>query len=241
MEQKYTGIVLRTVKYNDTSVIADLYTAESGRISLLAPIPRSRKSLVRTSLLQPLAILEVEACTRPSGLLSRIKEARVALPLLDLPFHPHKSAIALFLAEFIHRSIREEEANLPLFAYLQHAICWLDACRTSFANFHLVFLLRLSRFIGLWPNTEGYQDGDWFDLYNACFTHQRPTHAAILPPDEAKAVRHLMRMNFDTMHLFAMNHHQRNRCLEVILNYYRLHLPGLPELKSVGVLQELFS
>ena len=61
----------------------------------------------------------------------------------------------MFLAEFLYRALKEEAPNEPLFAYLQHSIRWLDECEgRSFANFHLVFLMRLSRFLGLYPNVD---------------------------------------------------------------------------------------
>ena len=59
-------------------------------------------------------------------------------------------------------------------------------------------------------------------------------------PAEASRICNLMRMNYDTMYLFGMNRTQRNRCLDIIHEYYRLHLPDFPELKSFRVLQELF-
>ena len=92
-------------------------------------------------------------------------------------------SIALFLSEFLYRAIREEAENRPLFAYLQHSIIWLDECGEGFANFHLVFLMRLSRFLGLYPNLEDYHTGDYFDLLNACFTSIRPQlHSSYINP-----------------------------------------------------------
>ena len=113
-------------------------------------------------------------------------------------------------------------------------------CETSFANFHLVFLMRLSRFLGLYPNVEEYSSSDYFDLLNACFVSSQPYHGMFVRPEEASHIRTLMRMNYETMHLFAMNRMERNRCLDIINEYYRLHLPDFPELKSLPVLQELF-
>ena len=157
-----------------------------------------------------------------------------------MPYDPYKSAIALFLAEFLYRALKEEAENAPLFAYLVHSVLWLDACDTNFANFHLVFLMRLSRFLGLHPNVEGYAEGDCFDLLNACFVAESPRHGMYVGPQEASHISLLMRMNYETMHLFAMSRRERNRCLEIINEYYRLHLPDFPELKSLPVLQELF-
>ena len=215
MLQKTKGIVLHTLKYNDTSIIVDIYTELSGRASFLVAVPRSRKAAVKSVLFQPLSFIEFEA--------------------------DYKSAMALFLSEFLYRAIREEAENRPLFAYLQHSIIWLDECREGFSNFHLVFLMRLSRFLGLYPNLEDYHAGDYFDLLNACFTSTRPQlHSSYINPEDAGRLRQLMRMNYETMHLFGMSRAERTRCLTTINDYYSLHLPDFPVLKSLEVLKELF-
>ncbi len=241
MLQKTTGIVLHVLKYNDTSNIVEIYTEVSGRASFLVPVPRSRKSPVKLVLFQPLALVEFEADFHAKSSLYKIKEARSHYPFSSIPYDPYKSAIALFLAEFLYRAIREEVENAPLFAYLKHSIQWLDACNGNFANFHLVFLMRFSRFLGLYPNLDDYHAGDYFDLLNSCFTSLRPRmHAAYIGPQEAARISSLMRMNYETMHLFGMNRAERARCLHILNEYYRLHLPDFPALKSLVVLHELF-
>lgn len=241
MLQKTVGIVLHSLKYNDTSNIVDIYTEHTGRASFLVSVPRSRKAAVKSVLFQPLSIVEFEADFRPNTTIYKIKEAKSFYPFTSIPYDPFKSAIALFLAEFLYRAIREETENRPLFAYLQHSIVWLDTSREGYANFHLVFLMRLSRFLGLYPNLENYSRGDYFDMLNACFTPLRPQiHSSYINPDEAGRLSQLMRMNYETMHLFGMNRTERARCLTIINDYYRLHLPDFPVLKSLAVLQELF-
>ena len=101
--------------------------------------------------------------------------------------------------------------------------------------------MRFSRFLGLYPNTEDYREGCFFDMLNACFVSARPLHGAFLNPDEASRINLLMRMNYETMHLFAMSRLERNRCLVIMNDYYRLHLPDFPVLKSLDVLKELFA
>lgn len=202
MLQKAEGIVLRTVKYKDTAFIADVYTDVAGRVSFMVPLPRSRKVSVKSVLFQPLSLVELEADFRPNTSIYKIKEAKSWHPFVSLPYDPYKSAIALFLSEFLCRAVRVEADNRALFSYLRHSIVWLDECRTGFANFHLVFLMRLSRFLGLYPNLEGYSEGCYFDLVNACFTSLRPSgHSHYIGPIEAARLLTLMRMNYDTMHL----------------------------------------
>lgn len=229
------------MKYNDTSLIADIYTEVSGRASFLISLPRSRKTAVKSVLFQPLALVELEVDFRTNATLYKVKEAKSFYPFASLPYDPYKSAIALFLAEFLYRAVREEAENRPLFDYLQHSICWLDGCSEGFANFHLVFMMRLSRFLGLYPNLEDYSRGDYFDLRNACFTPLRPQlHSDYVNPEEASRLTLLMRMNYETMHLFGMSRAERTRCLTIMNEYYRLHLPDFPVLKSLDVLKELF-
>ena len=100
--------------------------------------------------------------------------------------------------------------------------------------------MRLSRFLGLYPNVDDYSTGCYFDLLNASFTPSIPREGLYLKPDEASRIRLLLRMNYDTMHLFKMSRTERIRCLMVINDYYRLHLPDFPILKSLDVLKELF-
>lgn len=241
MLQKTAGIVLHVLKYSDTSSIVDLYTEAFGRLSCLVSVSRSRKSRLKSLLFQPLSVIELEIDIRKNSNLHRIQEVKSAFPFSTLPYNPYKSSIALFLAEFLYRGVREEEENRPLFSYLKYSIIWLDECESEFANFHLVFLMRLTRFLGLYPNVEDYQMGDYFDLLNASFVSVRPAlHTSYIKGEEAYWLTRLMRMNYETMHLFEMNRNERIRCLAVINDYYRLHIPGFPELKSLSVLQELF-
>lgn len=241
MLQHTAGIVLRTVKYKDSALIADVYTEVCGRASFQVSVPRSRKALVKPVLFQPLALVELEADFRPTSSIYKVREAKSLYPFSTLPYDPFKSAIALFLSEFLCRALREESENRPLFAYLRHSVTWLDTCTAGYANFHLVFLMRLSRFLGLYPNLEDYAPGDCFDLRNATFTRLRPQlHSDYIGPEEASRLTTLMRMNYETMHLFAMSRTERARCLTILSDYYRLHLPDFPALKSLEVLRELF-
>jgi DNA repair protein RecO (recombination protein O) len=240
MLQKTMGIVLHSLKYNDTSNIVDIYTELYGRTSFLVSVSRSRKAAVKPVFFQPLSIIELDADFRSSSNLYRIKEAK-PYPFKSIPYHPYKSAIALFLAEFLYRAVKEEGENRPLFAYLRHSVEWLDECEDDFANYHLVFLMHLTRFLGLYPNLDDYHQGDYFDLLNAGFTSLRPyKHSFYVNPEESSRLTRLMRMNYDTMYLFGMNRADRARCLMIISDYYRLHIPGFHELRSLAVLQELF-
>ena len=92
MLQKTKGIVLHTLKYNDTSIIVDMYTELSGRASFLVTVPRSRKAAVKSVLFQPLSFIEFEADYRPNATLYRVKEAKSFYPFSSIPYDPYKSS-----------------------------------------------------------------------------------------------------------------------------------------------------
>ena len=112
MLQKTKGIVLHTLKYNDTSIIVDMYTELSGRASFLVTVPRSRKAAVKSVLFQPLSFIEFEADYRPNATLYRVKEAKSFYPFSSIPYDPYKSSMALFLSEFLYRAIRRRRRTV---------------------------------------------------------------------------------------------------------------------------------
>ena len=240
MLTKTQAIVLHSLKYGETRMIVDMFTRSFGRLSFIVSLPKSSKSKMKKQFFQPLTFLEIEVDVRPKVQLQKLSDVRIMAPFQSIPFHPHKLAISLFMAEFLYYALRSEQRNDLLYDYLENSILWFDGQEGNFANFHLVFLMRLSRFLGFYPNLEHYQAGDYFDLRESVFLPQPPIHREFLYPDEAEKVQLMMRMDYPTMHLFRMSHQERNRLLEVSLKYYRLHLPDFPEMKSVEVLQELF-
>ena len=240
MLTKTQAIVLHSLKYGETRLIVDMFTRSMGRQSFIVSIPKSTKAKIKKQLFQPLSILEIEFDSRPKVQLQKLADVRLASPFSSIPFHAHKLSISLFLAEFLYYALRGEQENELLFDYVANSLLWLDGQQDRFSNFHLVFLMRLSRFLGFYPNLDHYQSGDYFDLRESMFQSAPPVHRDFLFPEEADKVQLMMRMDFPTMHLYRMSHDDRNRLLEVTLKYYRLHLPDFPELKSVSVLQELY-
>ena len=240
MLTKTQAIVLHAIKYGETRLIVDMFTKVFGRQAFIVSIPKTPKGKVKKQFFQPLTILEIETDIRPRQQLQKLHDVRLAAPFASIPFEPDKLAISLFVAEFLYYALRSEQRNELLYEYLENSIVWLDGQQTSFANFHLVFLLRLTRFLGFYPNLDDYKDGDYFDLRESVFMPMPPVHRDFLHPEEAQKVQLMMRMDFPTMHLFRMSHQERNRLLEVSLKYYRLHLPDFPEMKSIEVLQALY-
>lgn len=217
-----------------------MFTRRWGRLSFAVQLPHSPHAKLKKQYFQPLTLLYIEADVRPQQQLQRISEVSLLTPLPSLLSDPSKLAIGLFVCEFLYHALRDEQQNEALFDYVHNSIEWLDGRKTDFANFHLVFLMHLSRFLGFYPNLDNYREGDYFDLRAAEFCSLAPVHRDFLMPQEASRIHLMMRMDFYSMHLFRLSRADRNRIVELIIQYYRLHIPQFPELRSLSVLQELF-
>ena len=238
---KTRAIVLNSLKYGESQIIVDIFTEALGRLSFMQRLPRTSRSGVRKQLFQPLTILDVEFDYRQRQRLQRIKDAAIACPFATIPFDARKLGIALFVAEFTAYSTRSEQANPQMYQFVENSVRWLDACAHDFANFHIVYMLHLARFVGFYPNLDDQQEHPYFDLRGGCFVANVPTHRDFLQPAEAHKIRLLMRLNYTTMRLLSLSRGERNRIVDVVLYYYRLHQPDFPELKSLPVLKELFA
>lgn len=241
MITKTRGIVLRSVRFGESSLIVDVLTKSSGRVSFMVHIPKTSKGKIKKQYFQPMTLLDFEYDFRQRSNLQRIKDVRVSLPYSSIPIDPAKSCISLFLSEFIYYATRNEQENPTLFTYISTSLEWLDNAYEDFANFHLVFMMRLGKFLGYHPFLEDFTPGCFFDLRNGCFTLSMPLHTDFLNAADAGHLYNLMRMNFDTMKLFKLSHDDRNRITEIVLRYYKLHLPNMPELQSFDILREVFA
>ena len=240
MLQKTEAIVLHALKYGEQKMIVDMFTREQGRLSFVVPLPRSARAKLKKQYFQPFTLLNIECDVRPQQQLQKLSDAALLMPLPRLLSDHKKLAISLFTAEFLYLALRGEQRDAPTFDYVRTSIEWLDGAAAGYANFHLVFLMRLSRFLGFYPNLDNYAAGAYFDLRQSGFCDQAPLHRDFLMPQEADHIRLLMRMDFATMHLFRLSRMQRRRILEILLAYYRIHLPQMPEMRSPDVLAELF-
>lgn len=238
---KTEAIVIHALKYGESRMIVNLFTRRLGLLSCIVSIPKTSRGKLKKQLFQPLCLIDVECDVRPNVQLQKVRDARILSPYTTIPMVPQKMAIALFLDEFLYYALRsEQQRDEQLFDYMKHGFLWLDAATDGYANFHLTFLMHLSRFLGFYPNMEHYSSGVFFDLQAGTFCDEPPLHQDFLHPEETSRMRILMRMDYQTMHLFRINRTDRNRCLSIILDYYGLHLSGFPKLKSLSVLQELF-
>ena len=240
METKTKAIVLRRIKYGDSSLIVDMLTEKSGRVSFIVRIPKTQKGKLKKQLFQPLTLLSIVFDNHQRASLQHIRDIAIAYPYTSVTTNPFKASIVMFLAELLTYVTADEQRDERLFTFVEDSLKWLDSCPSDYANFHIVFMMQLSRFIGFWPNIDDYHEGDVFYLREGQFSSLVPIHNDFLSPEDSSLISRLARLNYRTMRLLTVNRKQRDRIIDAIILYYRLHVPGMPELKSLDVLKTLF-
>ncbi len=232
------AIVLTHLRYGDSNLIVHLYTEYMGRQTVFVKGAFGKKSPARAVLFQPLHLIETDLHHRTNRQMQRISNVQMLFPFQSIPFDPVKNCIALFIAEILYKTLKEEETNPDLFDFLIHTIQTLDLNKNGTANFHLMFLIHFSRYLGFYPNTDQSSENLWFDSQKGIFA-ALPTISSPLM-EYNQLLRQLLGLSFEHLDHLQINHHQRNCLTEFLLNYYSMHLDSFGKIKSFPVLRNVF-
>lgn len=233
-------VILRSVRYNDRHTIVTAYSRQEGRVSFLTPAGQGREALRRKALLMPLSCVDCVVDMRPGRELLTMRD--VSRPGgFDFSDNPLKSVIALFIADFLNATLRERQPEESLFSFIVDAIdCLGKVNGTALANFHIAFMVSLQRYLGIEPDFSTYKRGRVFDMVDGVFRSTAPIHGKFLDREEAAEAYLLSRITMRNMGLFRFNRDQRNRVVDVILDFYSMHLENIRDLQSLEVVRSLF-
>ena len=242
MIERFHAIVLRIVKYNDRMRIADVFTKEHGRMSFAIP-EGSAKSKHKSArvMWRPLALVEFDADVKGKSNIPRPKDSRVYVNFADLPYNPLKTMVAMFIDELLCGALWGEQPDEPLYQFVEQSLILLDNSEGHIANFHIAFSISLLRFLGIEPVRKNGQTASYYDLMAAEPADVLPAHEHRLVGQEAMVFQQMLRMNYRNMRLYRFTRQQRLRTLEVINEYYRIHVPDFRTLKSIAVYADALS
>ena len=232
------AIVLSSLKYGDTSLIVKAYTQSDGlKTYLLKGVLGTKKGKLKPAYFLPLMQLEIVANHKNKGTLESLSEVKVSLPYKTLHTDIVKNSIVLFLAEMLGNSIHEEERNPSLFNYLEHALYWLDEYPAN-PNFHLLFLLNLTKYLGFYPDTS-FQDAPFFDLQEGSFS-ETPSLNPLIQNEILGNFRKFLGTDFEALKTIQLTKSNRRELLKMVILYFRMHVHGFREPKSLAILNAVF-
>lgn len=242
MIEKVTGIVIDTVKHSDRHNIVTLFAREQGRVVVLTAAGTGKTARMRNAALMPLSVISTDINFNPTRELQFLGKFQRAIIWRDLYFNPAKSAVAMFLTEFLNSYMRQSPPDENLWNFTVRAIGLLDATESpaQIANFHLAFLMEFLSYAGIRPDLSAWREDAWFDMRGGTMTIMPPAHRDVVGPRDMFTLKLLNRMNLRTAPLFRFKKEERRELLGALLHYYSLHFPGFGNLKSPSVLNELF-
>ena len=240
---KTKRIVLRAVKYGETSLIVTMFTELFGLQSYLVNGVRtsSKKGSGKANLFQPTAILDLVVYHNELKHLNRIKEFKWSYLYQHIFSDVPKNAVALFMIELLTKCLKQPEANPELFEFCEDAFIHLDESSGSvMANFPLFFALHLPVFFGFRISDEYSDKNSIVDLQEGMFVSGRPDHFHFLEGKQAEVTSELLKMmQPEELEQLKLNHDFRRQLLFAYETYYALHIQDFGTMKTLPVLREV--
>lgn len=233
---KTRGIVIRQTKFSDSGVIVNIYTEERGIQSFFVRGLRAKRSKSKVAMFQPLTLLDLEISFSENKSLHNIKEVTVSHAYQTINDSMIKRTLLFFVNELLHKTLREESENKKLFSWIYNSLIWLDLADNGVVNFHLIFMMQLTVFLGFYPKNEIGDKSIVFDLQGGHFLANPPSHPYYVAGDAAMLLSKLHVATFEDSAAIGFTNKNRKVILDYLITYYKIHMPSFSDFKSLDVL-----
>ena len=233
------ALIIKSIKHGETSSIVSCYLEEIGyRSFLVKGLYGSKKLRFSKAHFFPLNVINIHYSLKEIKNLGFIKEVKSEVLFKTIHSDVQKSSVIVFLSEILNSVFREElDVNKDLFNFLLNSLTWYDNVREC-NNYHIKFLIELSKYIGFYPNIINENDS-YFCLESGSTCNTKPLGGKIYGED-LKLFKDLLGMKFEDLNTMSINRESRTRILNKIIDYYSLHLQMFKIPKSINVFAEVF-
>lgn len=238
MEIADSAIILGTIEVKNNNNIVKMFTQDYGLVSVYLASGTKKKS-ARNAVLQPLSICQVVYSNNKNTSIPKLKEANIETPLLSIQMDIYKSAIALFLSDFLQMVLPKDQED-GLFDFLCNSIKIFNEIEDGKINYHLTFLLKISKWLGIQP-TLNKERNNFFDLKEGLFLIGTPNHPYYLSSAETQIFAQFLHSNWSNIGCIKLTGTQRRKLLNSLIKYYTFHISGFRKPKSLTILEEVFS
>ena len=233
------AIVLSKIKYKDYDLIIKCYTENYGVVTYLVKNAlKTKRGKFKPAYFQPLTLLEIEADHKDNRSLQYFKDIKLYFNYSTLHSNVIKSTMVMFLSEVTTNILKEEEQNLALYNYLETTLIWFDESKTN-TNFHLMFLVELTKYLGFYPELPT-SEVNYFNLEAGKF-QSKASNIYCVSGEQLIILKQVLGIKFDATISLDINSKQKREFLNMILLYFKLHLDGFKQPKSVTILNQVFN
>ena len=229
-----SAIVISKLKYKDNDLILKLLTRELGVCNFLVRNPAGKKRNKIINYFQPLTILNIEFENRNKSKLNYFKDVEIEYVFMSFHFDIKKSVVVLFISEILNRILNFQEKDELLFDFISDSFILFDKNKSQ--NFHLFFLIRLTKYFGIFPQTDNNK-GLYFDLEQGVFSVEKPPKHYITGVN-LDVFKMLLGIKFDRINDINITNNMRRDLIDNIITYYKYHFESFGNLKSIDVIRK---
>jgi DNA repair protein RecO (recombination protein O) len=233
------GIILKTTKYAENSLVLHVFTRERGMQGFIIGGVHGKKGRTKGGIVQIFNLVKIVAYMKEGASLWRIKEIKNHIPYQGIPFDISKSTLAFFVNEVLYKSLRNiHEPDHYLYDFAINSAQILDLTEKTDPHFHLEFMLKLTKILGFYPNKVPAGGDFWVDLKDAEFVSKIPLHPMHLGRDHTQTLVKFIRQS-EKKEAHDLTRQERRNLAENLANFYDLQLEGFGQLKTLAVLKEV--
>lgn len=236
MLQATQGIVLTHYKYGESSLVVHIFTRELGMQNYMVNGVWRKNAKFKAALFQPFTLLDMHVYFKQNKSLQRIKEIELLQANHSILSDVHKTTIAFFIAEFLHKTLKIESADENIFNFLKNTIHLLENTQEQLSMFPISFLKAYSSILGIIPQPPQTKKQVYFDLMNGQFTEQIPMHPMSFNAEDTTLFSKSLLQDNET---FSRN--DRQKLTDLWFRYYQIHFETVSDLNSIHVLREIFA
>ena len=238
---KTKGIVFRSLKYSESSLILDIYTYEKGLRSYIISGVRNKKSKTKAGIMQISSLVEIVAYDKNQNTLQRIKEIKPSFLYKQIPFNVVRSSLAIFMMELCRKGIKESEHNFSLYNFVENWLIHLDSTKNKLSNVPLLFMIQLADEIGFGLQNNYAPDKTIFDLKEGSFVNENSSMESFINKESSEVLSSLLSTDLDNYHSLAIKKQIRTSLISDMIRFYQWHIDNFNELRSLEVLKTVFS
>lgn len=240
MIDKEQGVILKKIKYSDSQNIVQVFCRNRGYQSFILSINKKGKNRSVNHLLQPLFIVNIEFYSKHGNAMGRIHNIEPDYVFQSIPFNAYKTTVGFFIADFLQHAVKFESNPSEIFEYLTTAIKYYDQLETGYYDFHLVFLIRISRFLGFLPERNS-ENLPYFDLMEGSFISHKPVHNLYFDEELCKSFSLALDNSAGFYKPLEISNQARRELLSGIMNYFRFHHQMFKNMESYHILNEVYN
>jgi len=235
VEIKTDGLILKRIKYSDSKVILHIFTPEMGRIAAIITIGKTQKSKYKRNISSPLQFVKMVLFKPKTGTLYKIKEIKHAFIYKNIMQAYRRSAVGLYLLEFLDKSLKEDLKQQDLYIFFLKAITFLDTAE-KIENIHVYTIVNMTKYFGIYPNLNK-GEGQYFDIQKGSLSQNLSQQTFTEPL--TNHLKKFLLIEMEDSGNIRMSRMQRTGFLEKMEEYWSCHCVHFSKTKSLKVLQEV--